>query len=588
MENRKRETNSLKKVEQYLFEEKKPVSFETFCVSPDFCNNKSIYEFWRREMGSLPLTISELVADGSLGGGKSMAVAYYISYRLYCLFLNGDPRPRLDLAPDSPVYVLYFSVSMTMAKRSGFQYLYNAVKSCKWFRDNVPMNENLKSSVSFANGFSIEYASAEGHQIGLNVWGFILDEGNFRSGVGEGMVTEYEEVTMLYTQLQDRQNSRFSQPDGSVDALAILVSSASYQSSFVEKRKIEIENEPNTAIITAVAYEIKPEKYSKEKFEVFIGTNLIDPMVIENQSEKESILRRLKVDGIEFDGEEFGEKFFRKVPINLKKAFRTNPMLALQNYCGIATSIKGRFLRNLKVLIDSYYENEKPWFPQSQVALSNGDSVELMDYLDVKNIEHPERPHSFFIDLSVAGDSGGFSCVRFDGEVNGQKQHTHIFTLEIIPPPYPNETRISKIFNFMSEINEIVNVVAFGSDQFQSKQLRQEVLAELNLTDTRLSIDSSDIFHLHWVRALVDKVLRMLYIKKLQTEVEEAEHDLKRRRVIKKKNSTDDLFQSVVGAYFLSDTVGVEGSGELPKVNVIGGQSVQRMLRKCGYKSSKS
>lgn len=572
---------TIEALETFLFTKKIPVSFETFCESPEFCNNPSIFEFWKRELGKLPLSLSELIVDGSLGGGKSMTTAIWMAYRVYCLFLNGDPRARLDLAPDSPLYILYFSVSLKMAKKSGFQYLYNVIKSCKWFQNNMPLDENLTSSISFPNNVSIDYASAEGHQIGLNVWGFILDEANFKSGIGEGLVSDYEAVTQLYSQLLDRLVSRFSREDGSVDALAILVSSASYQSSFVEKRKEAIANDDNAACITAVTYLIRPEKYSKITFDVFQGTSIMDPCVVQDEAHKLRIIKQLKVENTGME-----DNFFKKVPMNLIKAFNTNVALALQNFCGVATQIKGRFMRNMKPLNQAYYECTSPWFSQDQVSISNGDAVELMDYIIRENIEYPDRPHSFFLDLSVSGDSGGFSCVRYDGMENNSRMHTHVFSLEVIPPPYPNETRIKKFHNFFLEIAEIVNVVAVGTDQYQSKALRQDILADLGLTDTRLSIDSSDEFHLHWVRALVEKTLRMIFHKKLHTEVEEAEHDMRRRRVVKKKDSTDDMFQSIVGAFFLSDTVGAadETNLEVPKSNVIGQASVRRVLKRLGYR----
>ena len=189
---------TLKIVEEIL-RPKDKVSFEVFCKSPDFCGSDYIYQFWYDEYAKVPETCSELLIDGSLGGGKSFVAAYYIAYRVYCLFVDGDPRARFGIAPDSPMYVLYFSTSMTQANRSGFKYLYNAFLSCKWFKENYPINEDVRSSIKFPNNFEICYASAEGHQIGLNVWGFILDEANFRNGVGEGVQEQYDEVTMLYT-----------------------------------------------------------------------------------------------------------------------------------------------------------------------------------------------------------------------------------------------------------------------------------------------------------------------------------------------------------------------------------------------------
>ena len=212
------------------------------------------------------------------------------------------------------------------------------------------------------------------------------------------------------------------------------------------------------------------------------------------------------------------------------------------------------------------------------------------DIILCENIQYPERPHSLFLDLSITGDSGGFSCVRFDGEKDGIRYHTHVFTLEIVPPPPPHQTRISKYRQFMSEFAQLVNVVAFGTDQFQSTGLRQDVKEDLDLPDVRLSIDSSDLPHLQWVRALVEKAMRMRRIEKLELEVIEAEHDLKKRRVVKKKGSTDDLFQSVVGAHWLSDTIGAQ-SGSIDDltegINLVGAQSYRRVLKKLGYNVSK-
>ena len=100
-------------------------------------------------------------------------------------------------------------------------------------------------------------ASAEGHQIGLNVLGFILDEANFRKGVGLGNAEEYSEVTRLYQQLIDRQITRFATPSGS-KAFAILISSASYQSSFSEKRKQAALTDNNTKCIPQSRIRLSP------------------------------------------------------------------------------------------------------------------------------------------------------------------------------------------------------------------------------------------------------------------------------------------------------------------------------------------
>lgn len=577
----------IESTEKIIFSEKKqPVSFREFVCGKDYCDDSDIYEFWLEEELKIPEKCSELIIDGSLGGGKSTFSAYYAAYRVYKWFLNGDPRKELGIAQNSDIYGFYFSVSLKMAEKSGFKMLYNVFKNCEWFKENMPMNLDLKSSIQFPNQrFQIDYASAESHQTGLNVIIFILDEANFRGGVGTGVAQEYEEVTLLYSQLQDRLVTRFGRPDGTVDALAMLISSASYQSAFAEKRRAAVENDPNAHHIRAVGYKIKPQNYSKEMFTVFSGTATMEPLIVKSEEHKNQIIAALNMEGTGL-----AEKYFIKVPVSIERFFKTNINLALQNHCGVPTQIKGRFLQDINILKMNYTNDEDEIFSQNILSLSNADDIQLADYLIQDNIQFPERPHSLFLDLSIAGDSGGFSCVRFDGEKDGVRYHTHVFTLEIVPPPAPHQTKISKYRQFMSEFAQIANVVAFGTDQYQSTGLRQDVKEDLDLPDIRLSIDSSDLPHLQWVRALVEKALRMRQIEKLELEVVEAEHDLKKRRVVKKKGSTDDLFQSVVGAYWLSDTIGAQSANidDLTEgINLVGSQSYRRVLKKLGYGVSK-
>ena len=165
------------------------------------------------------------------------------------------------------------------------------------------------------------------------------------------------------------------------------------------------------------------------------------------------------------------------------------------------------------------------------------------------------------------------------------------YTAEIEPPPIPAQTQITKVKNGVLWLASVVNLVGFGSDQYQSTNLRQDVNTALDLEDIRISIDSSDEFHLIWFNSLVDKTFKMRYYSKLHKEIEDAEHDIKRRRVIKRKNSTDDLFQSLVGAFFLSTTkakaegMGIKGLYS-ERTNIVGRQSINRILKQLNYKRS--
>lgn len=566
-----------------------PVSFREFVTGVDYCNSPDMYEAWLEEGESTPLTISELILSGSLGGGKSWYAAYYVAYRVYILFLQGSPQRQLGLADGTDVFIIYFSVSITIAKRSGYNYLYDVFMKCKWF-SQFKINRNLKSAVEFTDlHFSIVYASDFGHQIGLNVFCFILDEANFRGpGVGTGVEEQYEEVTELYRQLQDRQLSRFARPDGSVNALAVLISSASYQSAFASKRIEEVRGSNHARVAIKTAYETKPDSFSKETFEVFIGAGVAEPCIITSEEQKNKILQQA---GIYGTGEE--ERFFRKVPINLKPSFEEHIVRALQNHCGVATNVSSSFMSNLTYLYKSYVSEDEipPMFQSPYLEASNGDTTELIEYLLADNIKFSDRPHSLFLDLSIKTDTASLCAHRYDGEIDGTEIHTKVFNLKIVPPHFPFKTKISKVQRLIIDLAQYINIVAVGSDQFQSAELRQEINSELGLEDIRVSIDSSDVPHMLWQRGLVEGKIRQTRDELLEKEVQEAIHDWKKHRVLKAKNSSDDTMQATVGSYYLSETIG-KNAGSLSDlypndVNLVGTRALEKFLAASGYKSNR-
>jgi len=558
------------------------VTFQEFVTSPKFCNESGLYQFWLDNIDPYPY-YSEFILTGSLGSGKTTVANYYLCWRLYALLSKPNLRRYLGLMENSPIYLMYFSISLRQALRSGYAQLINIIDDCRWFETYHPRDKTIESEIRFIkDNVHIVTGSTVGHQISLNVVGYCIDEANFFAGgaAGLGMDSEYSQVQDLYQQLIDRQSSRFSSTTGS-PAFAILISSASYQSAFVEKRKQAVEDISTAKVLTGVAYEVKPQAHSKKKFEVFIGTGTIPPAIITGPEHKQSLIDRAGFTGLESKY----EALFRSVPEDLRPSFQLNIATALQNLCGVPTQIQGRLVTNMELVRGSYYENENPWFLRNTYTLSNLDSVQLMDYLEIQNIVHEERPHSLFLDLSVTGDSGGLTCIRTDhiDEETKIRRHTHIFTLEIEPPSFPAEIDISKFQTFVQDLSNHVNIAAFGSDQFQSKMLRQNLCSLLGLADTRVSIDSSDEFHLLWLRTLVEGRFRMLYSERLHREISEAIHDVRKHKVIKAKGSTDDVFQSMIGCLFLAEAVAE--SSELPSGarNFVSSRSVRSLTGALGY-----
>lgn len=568
----------------------KVVDFRTFVESEEYLGLVGVYPYWMEQLNPrLNRKTSRCIFRGSTGSGKSTVMNLVLLYKIYLLFMQGsDVTKTLRLMKGTPVYCLYFSVSMTQAKRSGFAQLRAFIDGSKWFTENFPRDKTIDSSVRFPNNFFIEYASGEGHQIGLNVWGFILDEANFRKAgsTGEGSTAEFDEVYHLASQLENRLAQRFLR-NGVENFFAGYISSASYETAFIQDKGDDYKDVPTSIVLDPVLFKVDPTRYTSNRFEVFFGFGEVSPCVVKDEKHREDIIRSLSTFELTPDKV---ETLFEKVPLELKKQFEENIYLAIQNICGRPTALRGSFITNYDLIKESYTSQAPSPFSQDSVTVSNKVDIPVHELIsiDVFSFEDSWKPHSLFMDISLQGDYGSISCVRYDGEFAGVKYHSHVFTLEIIPPAFPAATDLTKVQNFIIWLAQYINIVSFGSDQYQSSQIRQEVVKALDIPDVRVSLDSTDLPHLSWLSACASHRFKMKYYDRLDKEIREAVHDIKRRRVVKRKGSSDDQFQSVVGAYFLSDTLGSTTAQVPERVNVVGAGQAQKLMASVGFNGSVS
>lgn len=555
------------------------VDFRTFVTSPEYIGDENVYEYWASEFSRANERTSRCVLRGSLGAGKSTALNLLLLYKIYLLVtLHGDNIPvALGLMRGSSVFCLYFSVSLKMAERSGYKQLRNYVDGSKWFRENFPRDMNIQSEIRFPNDFTICYASGESHQIGINVWGFILDEANFRKKDGSGSVDDLEGVFRLAQQLENRLAQRFLR-NGVENFFAGYISSASFETAFIQDIGDQYKNNENAIVLDPVLYKVDPSRYTPERFEIFFGFGELSPMVVRDAEHRSAIVSMLQEQGLV---QETIDTLFEKVPLELKSQFegKNSIYLSIQNICGRPTALRGSFITNYDLIKNAYKSDAISPFLQDFITVSNRDNLRIEDICDVKRIVSPQLPHSLFLDLSLQGDYGSMTCVRYDGEFGGIKYHTHVFTIEFIPPDFPAATDIAKIQNFIIWLSNYMNIACFGSDDFQSAQLRQEIVKALDLPNIRVSLDSTDKPHLLWLSACASHRFNMKKYERVDKEIREAVHDLKKRKVVKRAGSSDDGFQTLVGAFFLSDTIVAPEATVGPRLNVVGTSAAERLIR---------
>lgn len=550
------------KVDELIY---KPIPPGDFYMSEYYCGmpRNMIPKFWLDEaVDFIEGGYNELIVTGSLGSLKTTWSNMILLYKIYDLFSHKSIHSYLGLPAISDIYNIYFSVSLTQSMLTGFRQFRNIVDGSRWFKENAPRNTHLSSMIEFIKNKKFGVFSGSGHQhaIGMTVWSFILDEGDFFKKNGVGFDESYEHVTNMYSQLIDRRVSRFNEKE-QTNSFSILVSSASYQSSFVEKRIAEAAHDSKVKVIKAVKYKVLPDKFSKETFCVFSGNSMTDPEIMDTSKDINNLLSKIGISQIVDEKLDVINAFetlsadvrlqFELPPVDLIKNFRKNLGLALQNFCGVYVAGEDKLFRSKTLLFSAYDVNLKHPFSQQKIELSNGDKVKLQDYFIEGYLRDITKPHAIHIDGSYAGDSTGISMVRYDGIKGNTKSYTQVFSLEIVPPPAPLKIKLSKIRDFILYLHKDVgvNIVKVTMDQFQSQDSLQ-LMADEGLNTGRQSIDKSDSTYLSWIGLLVDQAVHHYRYMVLEDEAFAAVHYIRKHKVDhpKKGNININVLQSFVGA----------------------------------------
>lgn len=528
-----------------------------------------IYDFWIDVATEfIDSQKNELIITGSLGTGKTMAANLIWTYKTYDLFSYKDRNAYLGLPSLQDVYNIYFNISRTQAARTGYSQLRAIIDESEWFFKYAPRDKSIDSALAFFNRkFTMLSGSALSHQIGMTIWSFILDEADFYAKNGVGFDENYDKVTGLYQQLLDRRTSRFKKYGKDV-SFSILVSSASYQSSFVDKRIEEAIDDPTCMIIKAVAYKMKPKgTYSDETFCVFVGHEMIDPEIVKDSQILNRLIKGLKDKGVDkkltleqnlaLINPKFRE-LFELVPVDLRSAYDRNLPLALMNHSGLYTARVGKLFQSLTLLTQSYNPTLKHPFSKMKLEASTGNDIQLKEYLYLQYTDYRERPHAIHIDQSVSGDNTGVSMARYDGIVNidgvNRKKYTQVFSVEIVPPPSPFQIKISKVRDFILFLKQEAkfNIIIVTTDQYQSTQMRQDLEAEIGETTkiAHLSIDKNDDPYLVWMGLLLDGDMTHYKNEVIEKQAGEEIHYRDKKKCDHPKGGAHDVLQSLVGSIY--------------------------------------
>lgn len=478
------------------------VPIETWLAEEFYSGPSShqIYPYWKRaiiKVFSSPVRINEVIITGSIGTGKSTVAVYMLAYKLYELSCYYPAQVLFNLMNSSKILLAYFNITKDIAAQVGFGQFRDLIDSIPYFQNIFKRNDKKDSMLEWKDaGIYVKSASSSNDVIGMNLISFFIDEANFFKGDGQSSGNSINDVQskamQLYNSVRTRGKSRFI-VNGEDFTFNILVSSSMYASSFTEERIKISANDPHVMVFDAKIWEVKnPETYSKERFVVFSGNELIDPLICNSVADVNYIRQHYKLpnstattpnEAIKDIADYDIKKRFVEVPMNFINEFNGNIIQALQDIAGVPVAATGKLFSNR----DSYAKaltDEKSPFIQDQIVISTATDTTIQDYFrpDWKP-ENIDKPRFMHIDQSLAGDSTGIAqcyidSIDYDAYGLPKVNIKFDWMIRINPPKPPHKIDIAKVRSIIpwQEQKWGIRYGMISYDTFQSAEAVQDLM----------------------------------------------------------------------------------------------------------------
>lgn len=481
---------------------RKVVDIETW-LNEEFYSGpsaKQLYPYWKKaiiKVFTSPVRINTVVITGSIGTGKSTAATYMLAYMLYELSCYYPPQALYNLMTNSKILLAYFNINKELASQVGFAQFRDLIDTIPYFQSIFKRNEKKNSMLEWPQSqLYMKSASSSNDVIGMNLISFFVDEANFFKGDGAASSgTSINDVQskarQLYNSVRTRGKSRFVV--NNVDyTFNIVVSSSMYASSFTEEIIQESRDDPHVMVFDAKIWEVKNvSTYSKDKFLVFSGNELIDPLICKSVADVDYIRMHYKLkasnatnplDAIDDIDDYDIKKRFIKVPMNFISEFEGNIIQALQDIAGVPVSATGKLFSNRDSYAKALTDEESP-FVQDQIIVSTGADTTIQDYFKFSwKPESIEKKRYMHFDQSTSGDSYGVAqcyidSVTYDNFGIPKYNIKYDWMIRINPPKPPHKIDLAKVRSIIpwQEKHFGIRYGMITYDTFQSAEAVQEL-----------------------------------------------------------------------------------------------------------------
>lgn len=460
-----------------------------------------IYPYWKKaiiEVFNSPVRVNEVILGGSIGTGKTTIATYMIAYKLYELSCYYPPQALYNLMNNSKILFAYFNINKEVAGQVGFSQLRDLIDTIPYFQNVFRRNEKKNSMVEFPQShIYMKSASSSNDVIGMNLISFFVDEANFFKGDGVksgGMSVNdvQSKAKILYNSVRTRGKSRFVVNNEDF-TFNVLVSSSMYDSSFTAERINASVGDPHVKVYEPKIWEVKNvETYSKEKFVVFSGNELIDPMICKTVADINYIRSHYKLPSMAVDTPNEAikdindydiKKRFIEVPMNFYNEFEGNIIQALQDIAGVPVSATGKLFSNRDSYAKALLLDEESPFVQDQITISTGAETTIQDYFKYSwKPKDVSKKRFLHFDQSTSGDSYGVAQCYVDSVTTDDFGLPLLnikfdWMIRINPPKPPHKIDLAKVRSIIpwQEKHFGISYGMITYDTFQSAEAVQDL-----------------------------------------------------------------------------------------------------------------
>lgn len=450
--------------------------------------------------------------------------------KLYELSCYSDIRPLYNLMSSKTILMVYFSITREVAETTGYSQLRQMLLDIPYFKEHFSPNTKRSYDIDFPQyNMSITSGSRPANALGGDVIASVIDEGDFYGVAGTQDSTGSKSLSKaqsLYSSITKRARSRFM-VGGRNYALNMIISSPTYESSFISKLIESSRGNPHTYIIEETLWTVKPKgTYSDERFVVFKGSTTLDPIIVTETNFLNQFLATMYKPPIKFTTDDPVkalnelpldlQNYFIKIPIDFRKDFEIDLLGSLQDIASVPTAPLGRLFTSTRHYTYAIQNMQSPFMQDSIIISTNKmDETTIQKYFKPNyKPEHPELPRFLHFDQSITGDEAGVACaypeiLGRDKDGNIIKRITVEWMMLIKPPNKPEQIDLRKMRSILYYLRDTlhlrIGLVTF--DSFASEEAIQ-VLRNDGFNAELLSVDRTDKPYTELVQLYYQQLLR--------------------------------------------------------------------------------